>query len=409
MRLTKHSGWAGLSPGALHLGSFLLAWLAAGAARAYRPPSDNCPNPACVTAAAPCYVECAPGPWGELFYQAILIEPPEERLPAMRQIATDVQWVFEGPTDPPLPEFLLRAGLDQAQRDDLMKTAVPTAAGGTILRPDDRLIESMDPQARAAVYAQLSRWPTNAYQSRPFRFRPAAVDAWLGQTGLSADTLSRLRRLLYPHGDFMLFSDPQILFRTLPGNEEKKRLFRVLYRQQALLAKLHVHAGSDVGGLVKYWGEGGREEQVRPLLESLARAGGGDVGVELLLPHQVREWLYTYRRDTNAVFRDCFWTSLNFFEDELDDRFGDSAFRNQYIQTHYEPAGGTPRLGDVVYFRRAGDGQVIHSCNLIADRIVLTKNGGNILKPWVLTDLQEVLDYYALRGPIQMEIMRLKR
>jgi hypothetical protein len=97
--------------------------------------------------------------------------------------------------------------------------------------------------------------------------------------------------------------------------------------------------------LVRYWGRGGRERQVRPLLESLAQfRRGQSIDIVHLLPAFARRLLYTYPRpahDGHDVLRDCHWSSLNFFADQPDDQLLNINVVCQTIARHW-PCFTTP-------------------------------------------------------------------
>lgn len=83
--------------------------------------------------------------------------------------------------------------------------------------------------------------------------------------------------------------------------------------KRTLLAALFVDEDDDINELVAYWGAGGREERVKPILELASRVRSPwGVPVELLLPPIPRSVLYTYQKDKSLPFElDCNWSAYN--------------------------------------------------------------------------------------------------
>jgi hypothetical protein len=258
------------------------------------------------------------------------------------------------------------------------------------------------------LYEELGRWSQNPSQAKPFRIVPKQVDEWLGDSSLSPETKALVRKLLYPKSPFLLFADSALVIQRIPSPEERKRFLQVVFRQRAVLPKLQIRPDSDADTLVRYWGIRGRERQVRPLIESLRRSGGGEIDVAILLPAFARERLYSYQFDEDTRFRDCNWSALNFFLGAPDDRFSDPSFIDQVVAKDYTPVTGVRLFGDIVILRGSQSGAAVHVCNYIADDIVFTKNGGSRFKPWVLMRLQDVVNYYSLDDPVELTAFRLR-
>ena len=157
-------------------------------------------------------------------------------------------------------------------------------------------------------------------------------------------------------------------------------------------------SAADTEAAVAYWGQGRRNEQVRPLLEALTREGANQsMDVTPLLPPLAQKHLYTYPHDGRGKFLDCRWTALNFLADVPDDRFlqDDEIFRT--LQDDYASVPEHFALGDIILLRNRA-GQVIHMCNYVADNIVFTKNGGDPSQPWMLSTLHDVINFYTING-----------
>jgi hypothetical protein len=74
--------------------------------------------------------------------------------------------------------------------------------------------------------------------------------------------------------------------------------------------------------------------------------------------------------------------------------------------SQYERVKAPYRFGDVLAF--ISSDSVLHSCVFIADDIVYTKNGENILAPWVFQRMDDVMAIYQPDSSVQIQGYRLK-
>ena len=107
-----------------------------------------------------------------------------------------------------------------------------------------------------------------------------------------------------------------------------------------------------------------------------------------ILPPLPTAWIYTFPKPDNPangppVRRNCHWTSFNFFRDPPDPNYGNNDYVVEKLKTDYFPIASDPRYGDLVFFSLP-NGKVIHSAVFLADDVVYTKNGENLLSPWML-------------------------
>jgi hypothetical protein len=185
-----------------------------------------------------------------------------------------------------------------------------------------------------------------------------------------------------------------------------------LYAVPTYLLRLRVLPESNADALVKYWGKGGREKLVAPLISSLSRLpNGGSINLSYFLPPFARLRLYTFPDslgDPSAAREDCFFTAMNFFNEAPDTNFFSEDYSRQVLDTQYAPITSDPEFGDVVaIFNDAG--AAIHTCVYLADDFVYTKNGVNHAQPWVIMRLPDMLMIYV--GPnksSQMLFLRRK-
>jgi hypothetical protein len=298
-----------------------------------------------------------------------------------------------------------QARLNESQLKILRDPAIREVSdAGIAVHPPDHLVESLSAEARAAIYNLLGGLPGNSLQQEPFRFRADMVDEWFADAGISEAAVARVRGLLYPRGNALLFSDPNLVLPLLPTARERVTLIKTLARKSTLLLKLRIRPDSDIEALAAYWSTGRRRKDVKPLLRSLSRHPDGlTLDVVHLLPRFPRGIIYTYPAPDipPALSPDCHWTSMNFFNELPDQRFDDIAYLKQILLSEYAPAHGPNRMGDILLLTRA-DGEVIHSCVYVAADIVFTKNGRSQSIPWTLTTIQDLQAFYPANPTLQI-------
>jgi hypothetical protein len=355
-----------------------------------------------------------PGPWGELEYRRIAIEPPDEFISA--EVSNEpITWYFEGYTHERLLAFLGNCPLTPPQRAALTSPgAIRGADNALVLQPDPELVLALTPKAREIIYLALAVSPRNAAQQNAFVFRPEFLDERLEGSGLTTDSVMLLKSLLYRHGNLRLFADLQLALPRLPDHQERLRFIKTVARRNTLLVNLRVTENTDIERLVNYWGGQWRAKDIRPLLESVQRIpGGGTIDVAHLLPSFARRRLYTYPTPDIAGrgASGPHWTSLNFFAEQPDDRFNDDQFVTEAIQQHYYVIAGGYRLGDLVVLI-APDGSAVHTAAYVADGVVFTRNGSRATNPWQLMRIRDLVEFFAARTspeqPLRVEYMRLR-
>jgi hypothetical protein len=221
----------------------------------------------------------------------------------------------------------------------------------------------------------------------------------LSHSLISPATRAVVEPLIYRDGDIMHFADAEVVLEQVSDPAERQKLAKVLLRQPTMLVRLAVDASSEVSALAEYWGRGGRSTDIRPLLESVA-APGDDAEIDIihLLPAFARNRLYRYPRLTAADLNkpalvNCLWTSLNFFNEDPDDRFLDLTASLTELKTNYYIVESSYQLGDVIALLDA-EGDLFHVVVYLADDLVFTKNGTSPVAPWTIMPLQRVKDYY---------------
>jgi len=345
------------------------------------------------------YLNDHPGPWGNLEYARISLEPPDEFIPADANFFGPTHWFFEGYTPATLREFFGRCGLPAAQLAELANPATwSQKPGGVLVTPSDDLVLGLDEPARKQIYSALDKSQVNTLHLWPFKSRTDNFDAWFGQAGLSADTLALLKKLTYSRGAYLCFSDIQVVYPRIAGSEERRRLLKWFARTTTLLMKLQVKPGSDVDALADYWAKGQRSKDIEALLDSLTNTPGGmTIDVAHLLLPLARKLLYTFPvppTDLSGHWPDCNWTAFNFFRDPPDDRFYDFDVCGNELEQNYDKV-KQATFGDLIVFYRP-DGYPIHVVVYIADDVVFTKNGNSTFHPWMLMKWDDLISDYTL-------------
>jgi hypothetical protein len=307
------------------------------------------------------------------------------------------EWFFEDIPEDRLARFLNACDLRPVERTALLnRRCWRVTEHGCAITPPEQLVWSLSPHAREQIYSLLAKSPTNFAQCFPFRWPLGGFDRKFKDSGLPVEEINKLRRLAYTNGQYLCFTDLQAAKDAL-RRPEFQDLVEALYGLPTYILRLRVNPDSDVDRLVRYWGKGGREKTIKPLLTSLTKVpGGATVNVSYLLPPFAKLRLYTYPytlKDPTAARQDCFFTSLNFFNETPDTNFFNASYTEQVLRSQYSPVPKTPSFGDVVLLSR-GTGEIIHACIYIADDFVFSKNGAALEQPWVLMKMADMLALY---------------
>ena len=273
------------------------------------------------------------------------------------------------------------------------------------------VVWSLNSKARQQIYSALGRNQRNYPQRFPLRFSANGFEERLAQSGLNDRELDRIRRLAYTNSGTVCFTDLEAVRNVLPSHRFDD-LIEAFYEVPAFMLRLHVSPDSDIDALVKYWGKGGREQLIRPLLKALARVpGGAAINVGHLMPPFARLRLYTFPdswNDSTAPRQDCLFTALNFFNTTPDTNFLDGAYCQKVLDEEYAPVTESPVYGDLIVLVDS-TGKAIHMAVYIAEEFVFTKNGVNHTQPWVLMRMADMMAiYFGPEGSSQIMILRGK-
>jgi hypothetical protein len=344
--------------------------------------------------------EARPGKWGELKLVPIVISPPMELVLTDWEFMRRPTWFFPGATAEIVAQALQSAGVSTADAARLRAEArFDSRISGVILTPDPTWVRALTPETRSRIYHILAKSDLNVNQAQAFRYPGTNLEAWFGSSPISPHTRQLIEPLIYRDGDYMLFSDIELVRTEIGGDDELRRLSKALFRQPTVIAHLSVDHSADLDALVEYWGRGGRRTEIRPLLESVV-GGGTDRSIDIihLLPPFAQNNLYCYPELSVAdlskpTVANCLWSSLNFFLPKPDNRFLDTAVALKTLKENYFIVESDFELGDIVAFLD-GEGNIFHAAVYIADNLVFSKNGFSAMAPWTLMSIDDLKGYY---------------
>lgn len=269
------------------------------------------------------------GPWGELEYARINIEPTDEFVTEEEKSLGVTRWFFEGQSREQVLAFAREIGFTEAQQLALRNNSQwQDSAEGVVILPAGDLIMDLPAKVRARLYAVLARSAQNNLHSWPFAFRPGGFAEWFEHSDLSPATIDLVKKVCYERGAALCVSDAPELCLRITDPAERHRLIKTLSRSTSLLMKLRVRPGTDISALASYWGRGWHVKDIEPLLGSLTKVPGGmTLDIAHLLPPFARKRLNCFPTPLEPGQRapDCYWTAWNFFNDPPDDRYFDDA------------------------------------------------------------------------------------
>ena len=339
-----------------------------------------------------------PGPWGVIEYNYLYIEATEELIANVPQPNSTSNWTFPKASVESLRQLFTRAALPPAMIERLLdKKQMVTQADSITVFPPLEDLEAMTPAMREVVYAQLALSPENEFHYAPVYFI-GGKESWLRDTRIRAELKEKIRRMAYRRGKVEAFSDLQALLADARSDLEARRILKLATRVRTIVARVRVTPQTDFNQLYDYWSGQRRARDIRPFLESIAeRPSEASLDLIHLMPRRTRALLYSYPTfDLAARGRlpDCHWTSLNFFNLVPKAYYLDTRLASAHVLASYTAVAAPFTFGDVIFFMNA-TGEAAHSCVYLADDIVYTKNGENVLSPWILMHLADLESLYA--------------
>lgn len=370
-----------------------------------RPPSQR------ASKAEPSSVSVSDGPWGTLQSYNVYIAAPDH-IVAMFQVPSAVTaWNFLDMTAEDVVAVLDRPDIPEEVRSHLTDRSRWSFTDNHVqVTPSPEAVLAIPPVARAAIYGVLARWEENEFQNAPYFVPDGDVDAWLSNAGLRAELLEVVRRTVYPVGRCFCFSDVSLVVSLAKSHSEARTLIKALSRTRTAILRLRLDGTTNVKEVASYWSSGlANAKDFLPLLESTKTNQFVEhLDIVHLLPPYARKLLYTYPHQSLAIggrYPDCHWTTLNFFNYRPEGRFLDTDGAAMFVVENFVQGDPPYRYGDALLFTDER-GHAIHSCVYLADDFVFTKNGVNLISPWLIMKLQEVVDRYAVDGEPTVKIFR---
>jgi hypothetical protein len=226
--------------------------------------------------------------------------------------------------------------------------------------------------------------------------------------------IQQIKQLSYVRGETIAFSDIPAVLNFAQSDSEARAIFKACTRTRSLMVRLLLDKNSNVPELLSYWsfGVGIRRKDIEPIIQSIIESDTlNDLGLSHILPAQPRKLMFTYPgldMAKDGLLPDCHWTSLNFYNFDPHQYLLDSRLATSKVLENYLPVDAPYQFGDILFFLDNETGDAFHSCVYLADRLVYTKNGRNILSPWVLMTIDDVEKIYLFRGNGRIQGFRRK-
>jgi hypothetical protein len=359
-------------------------------------------------------VTLSDGPWGTLQSFNVYIAAPDHVVQMFQVPSSVTAWNFFDMNEQDVVTLFDRPDIPAEIRSELTDRSRWTVTPGHIqVTPSNDSILALPPAARAAIYTVLAKWEANEFFHAPYFVPDGDVDNWLASSGLRPDLIDVVRRTTYPAGKTFCFSDVSLVVALTKSHSEARGALKSLSRTRTAILRLRLDDDSDIPRIAEYWSSGdANAKDFLPLLESVKTNPLVDhLDIIHVLPPYARKLMYTYPHPSLAIggrYPDCHWTSLNFFNYRPEGRLFDTQGATMFVLENFEPDDPPYRYGDVLFFTDP-QGRAIHSCIYLADDYVFTKNGANLISPWLIMKLQEVVDRYSVNGEPTIQIYRKLR
>ena len=232
--------------------------------------------------------------FGRLEVVKIVLERSEGTLAFHPDDIKPAKWWFPSMDQAEITEFLRSSGVSNSLLALLDGPGVVGAESrGVSMVPSKALVLGLSRETRGVVYAKLAELQENVRQRQPYKFLETDIDEWRDSGTLSVHTTDMIRRVTYPKAGTACLSDLQIVS-DIPFFE-RGHLLRVLSRIPTFVVKPNVDPKSDIDAMARYWGAGGRVDEVRAVLKAMSEAGGGSkMDLSRILPAFERTLLYSF-------------------------------------------------------------------------------------------------------------------
>lgn len=366
-----------------------------------------------VQSAKPAPYQSSDGPWGKLMGDYIYLEAPAALVEGFALPSTQTRWTFPAANEASIPKVFADAGLTEDQIKPLLAGLVRESEVVHILPPLDFVL-NLATGIRTAIYTELAKVPSNEYHVDPVLIFGTSVEEWYRTSKLRPELLQKIKQLSYVRGETIAFSDIPALLNFAQSDSEARLIFKACTRTRSLMIRLQLDKNTNVPDLLSYWsfGVGIRRKDIEPIIQSIIESDTlKDLGLSHILPAQPRKLLYTYPgldMAKNGLLPDCHWTSLNFYNFDPHQYLLDSRLATSKVLENYIPVDAPFQFGDILFFLDNATGDAFHSCVFLADTLVYTKNGRNLLSPWVIMTIEDVKKIYLFRGNGRVQGFRRK-
>ena len=353
----------------------------------------------------------AKGPWGTLQSSYVYIAAPDSILRFFPVPSAVTKWTFVGMTKAEIAALFDGPDVPAALRTDITDASRWTSVGEhEQFCPSTAAVVALPEEARERIYRVLSQWEVNEFHCAPYFVPEGDIGRWLDDTGLRPELIDVVRRTAYRRGQSLCFSDMPLVVSMTRSRAEARAIIKAFSRTRTALLSLKLDPTSDIGRIRDYWSSGdANAKDFMPLLESVATNPAiRQLDIVHILPPYARKLCYTYPHPSHAVggrYPDCHWTSLNFFNYRPEDRLFDTIGAELFVREHCDLGDGPYRFGDILFFTDA-EGRAVHSCVYVAADFVFTKNGANVISPWLIMELSDVVDRYSVHGEPTIRIYR---
>ncbi len=372
-------------------------------------------NSAVKTSVNPNVFYLNPGPWGRLRCAYIYLEAPKSLMENFPLPSSHPRWGFAESMKDQLPELFKSANLSQSMITALLdpKTLI-TADGNVYVFPAIADLMAMTPESRSLIYTELAKNQVNEYQVDPVLIVGQEIKDWFRTSKLRPETIALIEQLSYKRGETTAFSDVSVLMNSATSDADARAIFKAMTRTRSILVKLEVDHDSNVAELSHYWSPAfmNRHKDIDPLIQSIIDTDGIEaLPLSHLLPALARKLIYTYPDldlAKHGRLPDCHWTSLNFFNYDPHEYLLDERLATNSVLEHFAPVEPPYQYGDILFFLNAKTGDAYHSCIQLADNLVYTKNGRNLLSPWIIMRREDLEKVYLYRGDGRVQGFRRK-
>lgn len=364
--------------------------------------------------AQPSAPELRHGPWGTLRVSSFWLRTPETVI-ASAPLPDASEWIFAGLSPADATALLTSVGLSLTELPHTVITPDDDAPTLAVQVPAD-LRRHLTARTREVIYPILARSAFNPAHVTPFQ---VPSDAQLERSQLAPALLSALRELSFTVRGQRLLVDADLLLPLATDADQRRLLLRLLHRYEALRVELLRETLDQADAANTYWNPHG-EDPLTPWLERFATSPqleSTDIGN--LLPPLPRRLLHSFPDAANSpADANCFWTSLNFFRRDPNDRLLPYQFEDDQSEAtaraelaqNYTPATPPYAFGDVwaLFVRDTPDARprLIHLAVHLADDLVLTKNGAGKITPFMITRLSAVTGYYGWAQDLTVRVYR---